>query len=618
MELKKDCLSVHFDEKSGAVTLYKCEKEIFSTLGADENYSFFNVRSDENGINFTLDNGEKFACRYEFCGGDTLKFLIEGDNNSKSVKYPPSFKYSENCCVYLPLCEGVAFYANEKVKMRKSNRVLMSGGSGLSMAFTAFSNSDGSWVLCAFITSDDGAVCTGFENGVFTCKPEWTPSLGKFSYKREIRFIWGSSGGVTALCKAYRKIAGELGYIVTLEEKAKKVKNLEKFIGSANFWVWNDDADKLLYSESDVYSVPGAEQRAQRLKVAEDMKKNGINKVLWSIFNESIDISEIEKMKQLGYLTVFYDIYTDVIPKPIFDKIPKPRQKRCEARMPYWPDSVAEKADGTYTEAWQLKGTDSKMYYQNRICDAEAVKIAEKIILPRRKKTGMDGTFIDGSACSPVECYNKNHITTCKESWEAKNRLMEVVTECDGICGTEIGCEKVARTIHYNEGMLSPIEYRAPDSGRRMMEIYDGDGDMCVLDDYMLNPKYRVPLWELVFHGCVQSFWYWGDSHLCAPNRAGLRDGFCALYGLSPIFSFKVGNWEMLKEKIINSYKATVDNATNVGFCEMTDFEYLTSDFAVQKTTFSNGTSVTVNFDINDRSVNGLFLKGGEIIIKKK
>ena len=150
------------------------------------------------------------------------------------------------------------------------------------------------------------------------------------------------------------------------------------------------------------------------------------------------------------------------------------------------------------------------------------------------------------------------------------------------------------------------------------MEIYDGDGDMCVLDDYMLNPKYRVPLWELVFHGCVQSFWYWGDSHLCAPNRAGLRDGFCALYGLSPIFSFKVGNWEMLKEKIINSYKATVDNATNVGFCEMTDFEYLTSDFAVQKTTFSNGTSVTVNFDINDRSVNGLFLKGGEIIIKKK
>ena len=97
MELKKDCLSVHFDEKNGAVTLYKREKEIFSTLGADENYSFFNVRSDENGINFTLDNGEKFACRYEFCGSDTLKFLIEGDNNSKSVKYPPSFKYSENC-----------------------------------------------------------------------------------------------------------------------------------------------------------------------------------------------------------------------------------------------------------------------------------------------------------------------------------------------------------------------------------------------------------------------------------------------------------------------------------------------------------------------------------------
>ncbi|UKI36383.1 MAG: hypothetical protein L6V93_21145 [Clostridiales bacterium] len=81
------------------------------------------------------------------------------------------------------------------------------------------------------------------------------------------------------------------GTLLRLDEKAKKVKKLKKFIGSANFWVWNDDADKLLYSESDVYSVPGAEQRAQRLKIAEDMKKNGINKVLWSIFNENIDIS---------------------------------------------------------------------------------------------------------------------------------------------------------------------------------------------------------------------------------------------------------------------------------------------------------------------------------------
>ena len=95
MELKKDCLSVHFDEKNGAVTLYKREKEIFSTLGADENYSFFNVRSDENGINFTLDNGEKFDCRYD------LKFVFKPfDVNAVVASLLPKFVSvipSENC-----------------------------------------------------------------------------------------------------------------------------------------------------------------------------------------------------------------------------------------------------------------------------------------------------------------------------------------------------------------------------------------------------------------------------------------------------------------------------------------------------------------------------------------
>ncbi|UKI36384.1 MAG: hypothetical protein L6V93_21150 [Clostridiales bacterium] len=44
--------------------------------------------------------------------------------------------------------------------------------------------------------------------------------------------------------------------------------------------------------------------------------------------------------------------------------------------------------------------------------------------MPRQKKQVWTALFIDGSACSPVECYNKNHITTCKESWEAKKTVL--------------------------------------------------------------------------------------------------------------------------------------------------------------------------------------------------
>ena len=48
----------------------------------------------------------------------------------------------------------------------------------------------------------------------------------------------------------------------------------------------------------------------------------------------------------------------------------------------------------------------------------------------------------------------------------------------------------------------------------------------------MLNPEIRVPLWGLVYHGCLQSYWYWGDSANHMPELMGLRDAFCTLYGL--------------------------------------------------------------------------------------
>ena len=112
----------------------------------------------------------------------------------------------------------------------------------------------------------------------------------------------------------------------------------------------------------------------------------------------------------------------------------------------------------------------------------------------------------------------------------------------------------------------------------------------------MLNPKYRAPLWELVFHDCVQSYWYWGDSHNCCPELMDQRDRFCMLYGQPPLFSFNVGNWEKLKDRITASYHKTVSLAKKVGYATMDRFDYLTEDRMVQQTTFSDGTVVTVNF----------------------
>ena len=162
--------------------------------------------------------------------------------------------------------------------------------------------------------------------------------------------------------------------------------------------------------------------------------------------------------------------------------------------------------------------------------------------------------------------------------------------------GTEVGCEDAAAGFDYDEGMLSPVLARQYDAGRRMTHIYEGDAIEPKIYEIMLNPKYRVPLWELVYHGCVQSYWYWGDSTNCMPELMRLRDKFCKLWGLPAIYSFRVSDWERLRPMITESYQRTTPSSRRLGSAEMTGFEWLDGEGLIQRTTFSDGTVITVDF----------------------
>ena len=620
MELKNNNYALTLNENEGSVCL-EGKSVIFNQHKMCDDYKITNVKEENNALLFSLKDKKRdipFDCKYTFTGENELTFTVNSDGKLEGeFMYPPAIRHNKDHRIYLPFYEGISFMADDVIRISPRPMLKMTGGTYLSMGFMVFTNPDSSWLLCAFVTSSDGQIFTNWEDGIFKCDISWEAEKEMFAYPREIRYIWGDKGGVTALCKAYKKIAEEKGYVVPLTEKAKKVENVKKLIGSCDVWLWNDDAMDLLYSDTTPYSIPTDEQKKRRLEIAKDMKKSGMDNVLWSIFNENIDTKLVEEVKKLGFLTTIYDVYTDVIPDHIFDMIPKTRQERCKARIPFWPKAIVKEKDGTNRKAWELKGIDGNFYPQERICDAAAIEIANGIIPKRGKETGIEGTFMDVTGTSGMECYDENHPMTNSTSWYYKNKLLSVVTDANQICGTEIGCEDVAKSIHYNEGMLSPSPYRAHDSGRRMTHIYEGENIPEYFTQYMLNPKYRVPLWELIYHGCVASYWYWGDSSNCAPSLMDARDRFLALYGLAPIFSFKASDWERLKEKIIKSYNTTVAHAKNVGFETMESFDYLTEDCMIQKTTFSNGVTVTVNFDEKERELFGKTFKAGEILIEQ-
>ena len=123
---------------------------------------------------------------------------------------------------------------------------------------------------------------------------------------------------------------------------------------------------------------------------------------------------------------------------------------------------------------------------------------------------------------------------------------------------------------------------------------------------FQLGHRYRLPLWELVYHDCVVAQWYWGDYNNKLPSLWDKRDLFNVLYATPPMFMFTRSFWNENRDRFVQSYRTICPVVRSVGYAEMTDHVFLTPDRDVQQTVFADGTRVTVNFgDVPYRAADG-------------
>ena len=104
---------------------------------------------------------------------------------------------------------------------------------------------------------------------------------GKWGYCREIRFYIGLGSPITDICRTYRKVAEQKGLVKTLKERAIENKKIDSLAGSANFWIWNNDAMDKMYSKNAVYKKPTTEQFDERKRIGKEIKEHGMNNVRW-------------------------------------------------------------------------------------------------------------------------------------------------------------------------------------------------------------------------------------------------------------------------------------------------------------------------------------------------
>lgn len=485
----------------------------------------------------------------------------------RPLAFPAPFVTDPGTFLIVPVNEGISYPVDDATLGPMS--YILYGGHGICMAW--WGATDGQRGVMAIVeTPDDAGVRLPRVDGRLCLAPEWHAERGQFGPARRIRYVALDSGGYVAMAKRYRQYVQTTGLFKTLAQKRAENPNVDLLIGAVNVW-----------------SMGGG----RPAELCREMQSLGIDRILWSAATSP---EELKKLNAMGVLTSRYDIYQDSMNPADF---PKLQYKHGDWTSEAWAkgDLVLD-SRGNWERGWEVEGKDGKMYPCGVLCDRQAVDYARKRIPPELQTHPYRCRFIDTTTAAPWrECYDPRHPMTRSESRKFKMDLLDFVSrDCRLVCGSETGHDAAVPFVHYFEGMLSLGPYRVSDSGRNMLQPVLEVPERVA--KFQTGHYYRLPLWELVYHDCVVSQWYWGDYNNKLPSLWDRRDLWNALYGTPPMFMFNKAIWEKNRERFVQSYKTIAPAARATGYAEMLSHRWLTKDHSVQETQFAGGVRVTVNF----------------------
>jgi hypothetical protein len=485
----------------------------------------------------------------------------------KPASFPHPFVTEKGTSLIVPMNEGIHYPVDDEAITPR--QLIAYGGHGICMPWFGVMDAKGAGLMTILETPDDARIDITRQPGAgLIIRPMWDPSRGEYRYPRKARYILLDRGGYGGMAKRYREHAREAGLYKSLKQKLAENPNVDLLVGAANIWNW--DMDKVALSR--------------------EMKEAGMERILWSSGGKPHEIDAINK---LGFLSSRYDIFQDVWPP----ETPGARHKEG------WPDDLVLLPNGDWMKGWAIHRTNpdgTKSIYPGGVISSPRQVARAKQRIPAELKThAYRCYFIDTTTASPWrEDYHPQHQLTRSEDRRHKMALLEFVSkELKLVTGTETGIDPSVPFVHYYEGMLSLGPYRLPDAGRDMIKYKPPTPDYL---KFQVGHYYRIPLWELVYHDCVVSQWYWGDYNNKTPEVWDRRDLFNMLYGTPPMYMFTREYWQANKEKFVASYKNVVPLARRVGYDEMISHEWLTPDHAVQRTRYSSGAEVVVNFGASE------------------
>ena len=507
--------------------------------------------------------------------------------------------------ILIPMGEGIALTVGEEELVTNAFGDFCSKQGTVCMVIV---ERGGKYLLISLENGINGAYDTRPENGRY-----------KFAINIKNQAVCGVSYGIfDSLAEACTCHRNTHGVAITLDEKIKANREIEKLAGGAIFWVWNNNYDEVMYSDYDTDVNPATGDAL--MEIADDLYKNGVDKAMMGIFFEP-DSNFVEPLyKKYGYISTQYDNYNDVLNPEMLSIIPNNRARNCDytaRRMKDYSAGVQITPTGDMAKAWALKGFDGVMHHQNTLCPVIAAeRIKEEIPQILAKYPYYKGRFIDVYGCRLGTCYSKVHPTTMENTLKVKNGAFEAMEKMGLITGTENGFDGIVDHLVYSEGLHSPVNFQIPDAGRKHAHVMNEE-QSAHIGKWMMRPERRVPLWQLVYHDCMMTFPYWGDSTESSPDHTDRRVLFACLFGCPPLYSFSLKDYDALKPAILDSYRKIRGVHSKVATLKMTDYKVLSDDYMLQRTEFGGKYRVTVNFSDKAMELDGKTIDAGSFVFEE-
>ncbi|TSD90433.1 hypothetical protein FFK22_002025 [Mycobacterium sp. KBS0706] len=248
---------------------------------------------------------------------------------------------------------------------------------------------------------------------------------------------------------------------------------------------------------------------------------------------------------------------------------------------------------------------------------AAAEPYAKRRIAAVAKAAGLDSLFLDVDAIGLVfDDYTPGRETSEAQDAEARRRRLAYAASLGLVTGSEGGSALFAPQIAFAHGMTTqPFAWMAPEMKDKASPFYRGNywppetpslyfnpvKLKPEITRFVADPRFRLPLYEIALHDSVVTTHHWEYGSLKFPDQRETTALLQLLYAVPPLYQLNAAVLDR-DLPVIAAYDRVFRPLHERVFTRpMTDLAILSPDRLLQRSTFGDGTTVTVNFDTRPR-----------------